>query len=115
MLTPMMLHGRVHSSMVPCPPDLLGSAHDVAKRRKEAEASRLVATLHNKRTMMNLTQHRLWSLQEGMLHNMVMGRVLRGYAAHSASLEKGSGHVENPNPVPSDSDGPEEWDETELD
>jgi hypothetical protein len=93
----------------------VGSAHDVAKRRKEAAEDRLQATLRNKRTMMNLTQHRLWALQEGMLHNMVMGRVLRGFSTHSAALEEGSGHVENPNPIPLDPAGAESWDETELD
>ena len=61
------------------------------------------------------SQHRLWSLQEGMLHNMVMGRVIRSYATLNAKLEEGSGHVENPNPVPLDPDGAESWDETELD
>ena len=101
--------------MVPNPPPLLGRAHDVNKGRKEAAADRLQSTLRNKRMMMNLTQHRLWALQEGMLHNMVMGRVLRGFSAHSAALEEGSGHVENPNPVPLDPDGAESWDETELD
>jgi hypothetical protein len=101
--------------MVPCPPALVGSAHDVVRRRKEAAADRLQATLRNKRTMMNLTQHRLWALQEGMLHNIVMGRVLRSYTTLNATLEEGSGHVENPNPVPLDPDGAESWDETELD
>ena len=111
-----MLPRRVRSSTVPCPPALVGSAHAVVLRRKEAAASRLAATLKNKRTMMNLTQHRLWALQEDMLHNMVMGRVLRSYATYNSKLEKAEGHVENPTDGDGHhSDGAESWDETELD